>query len=101
MARTQAQGVVRKPATRTSVARPRQRVWRCRRRKGTSRANTWSVRSESGLWSNSCTVLDITEMLTSAVVIGVVRSTRRGALKAATAEVQSTLSASSAEARTP
>ena len=67
--------------------------------KATSRADTWWVRSESALWSNSCVVLDITEMLTGAVVIGVVRSTRRGALKAVTAEVRSTLSASSAEVR--
>ena len=40
-------------------------------------------------------------MLTGAVVIGVVRTTRRGALKASTADVRSTLSASSAEARKP
>ena len=40
-------------------------------------------------------------MLTGAVVIGVVRTTRRRALKAATAEVRSTLSASPAEARKP
>ncbi len=67
----------------------------------TSRANTRSVRSESAQWSRCCTVVDITEMSTSAVVIGVVGSTRRGALKAVTADVRSTLSASSALTRTP
>ena len=36
----------------------------------TSRADTRSVRSESAQWSSCCTVLDITDMLTGAVVIG-------------------------------
>ena len=67
----------------------------------TSRANTCPVRSESAQWSDNCTVLGITDMLTGAVVIGVVRSTRRGALKAVTAEVRSTLPASPSAARTP
>ena len=67
----------------------------------TSRANTCPVRSESAQWSSCCTVLDITDVLTSAVVIGVVGSTRRGALKAVTADVRSTLSASPSAARTP
>ena len=92
-------GVVRKPVMRTSAARLTAASG-AMSPKATSRADTWWVRSESALWSNSCAVLDITEMLTGAVVIGVVRSTRRGALKAVTAEVRSTLSASSAEART-
>ena len=67
----------------------------------TSRANAWRVRSESAQWSNSCTVLDITDVLTGAVATGVVGSTRRGALKVVTAEVRSTLSALSAVTRTP
>ena len=45
-------------------------------------------------------MLDITEVLTGAVVIGVVGSMRRGTLKAVTAEVRSRPSASSAETRT-
>ncbi len=67
----------------------------------TSQANTRSVRSEPAQWSNCCTVVGITDVLTSAVVIGVVGSTRRGALKAVTADVLSTLSASPSVARTP
>ena len=45
-------------------------------------------------------MLDITEVLTGTVVIGVVGSMRRGTLKAVTAEVRGTLSASPAETRT-
>ena len=64
--------------------------------KATSRADTWRVGNDTAPWSNGCTVQDITDVLTGAVVIGVVRSTRRGAPKAVPTEMRSTLLASSA-----
>ncbi len=84
----------------TSVARPTAASG-AMSPKATSRVDIWPARSESGQWSSCCTVLDITDVLTGAVVIGVVRSTRRGTLKAVTADVRSTLSASPSVARTP
>ena len=46
-------------------------------------------------------MLDITDVLTGAVATGVVHSMRRGTLKAVTADVRSTLSASPSAVRTP
>ncbi len=45
-------------------------------------------------------MLDITDVLTGAVAMGVAGSTRQGALKAVPTEIRSTLSASSAMTRT-
>ena len=112
---TGVQGVVRKPLTgepapgdaehgavvpTTSVESRTARAKRSRRRRRGEPAPGWYAvnrRSDQTVapW------LDITEVLTGAVVIGVVGSTRRGTLKAVTAEVRSTLSASPSVARTP
>ena len=99
VALTQVQGIVRKPVTRTSAARPTAASG-AMSPKATSRACTWRVRSESAKWSICCTAMDMTEMLSGAAVMGVVGSTRRGTLTAVTAEVRSRPSASSAVART-
>ena len=76
MERTQVQGVMRKPVSNETRTQRHERkadgVSGTMSPKATSGAGVWLVRDESAQSSTCCAVIDITEVLSGAVMIGVV-----------------------------